>query len=60
VPNLSLEHYDLAIASAMLFALGQLLVDYMPASEAFETLKTMAAQTGPIMEQLEADAETIH
>jgi hypothetical protein len=48
------------VASAMLFALGQLLVDYMPASEAFEVLKTMAAQTGPIMDQLEADIETVH
>jgi hypothetical protein len=46
--------------SAMSFALGQLLVDYMPADLAFETLKKMAEQTGPIMEQLEADMETIH
>lgn len=50
----------MSIAAAMLFSVGQLLVDFMPASEALEMLKTMVVQTGPVLEELQRDLETVH
>ncbi|WP_353645752.1 hypothetical protein [Mesorhizobium sp. WSM2239] len=49
-----------AVAAALLFALGQFLVDFMPAAEAVENIQWMLAQTAPVLAQLEQEKGTLH